>query len=194
MKKAFLTLAATTLALGAYAAPMASTAAVTASPANVSTVPASAPVATTQSAAPTVGVVDVQKIFSDSKEVQDTKSDLHEKFLAKKKQVQASIKALDKMMADYKKNESVMQASERSALQKKIAAQQSSISQMESAFQQGAQDSEQKAMDKFVGQLKAAVVAVAKEKHLTLVLPSHGVIYWSDTLDITSDVEKRFDQ
>lgn len=192
MRKTFLALVITTLGTVAYAAPVAT--ANTAAASSVQTVaPISAPVAG-KPAAPTVGVVDVQKIFAESKEVQDTKSALHQQFLAKKKQVQVSMKALDKMMADYKKNESVMQASERNALQKKIAAQQSSISQMESAFQQGAQDSEQKAMDKFVGELKAAVVTVAKEKHLTMVLPSHGVIYWSDSLDITSDVEKRFDQ
>lgn len=141
-----------------------------------------------------IGVVNVQEIFNHSSAVQSTKAKLKKQFAVKKKQVQASAMALKAMIADYKKNASVMQASARLALQKKITAKQSSIMGMESAFQQQAGQSEQAAMAKFVKQIQSVAASIAKQKHLDLVLPEHSLLYSSDKLDITKQVAAQFNK
>lgn len=161
---------------------------------------ASASVATTQAKKNvsqqhiTVGIVDVQKIFSQSPEVQATKAKLHKEFLAKRAQAQTAVKSLDAMMADYKKNSEVMDAGKRSEMEKTIAAKQSSIMQMESSFQEQAQAAEKKSMDEFVGQVQKAAAVVAKRDHLSLVIPNHAVIYSADSLDITPEVVAQLKQ
>ena len=141
-----------------------------------------------------VGVVDVQQIFASSPDVQAVRNKLMKTYQAKKAQVDAAGKSLEAMMADYKKNASVMQASEREALQTKIAAKQSSIVAMESGFQRQAAMDEQNAMGKFVDQVQKAAAVVAQQRHLNLIIPMHSVVYAADTLDVTKAVQVQFNK
>lgn len=139
-----------------------------------------------------IGVVNVQAIFNHSSAVQETKAKLKKQYESKKKQVEAAAKSLNAMIADYKKNASVMQANDRMSLQKKIAAKQSSILAMESSFQQQAAQAEQEAMAKFVKRIQMVAQNIAKQKHLDLILPEHSLLYSTDKLDLTKQVAAQF--
>jgi len=138
---------------------------------------------------PSVGVVDVQKVFADSSMVKTQKNQLE----ASVKQKQAALKSdqarLGKLVDQYKRNQTVMSKSEKQKLQTQVTALQSQIYQKSQLYSQQLQNAQAVAMKSFLGKLESATQQVAEQKHLTLVLPKTGVIYASSGYDVTNAVE-----
>ncbi len=137
-----------------------------------------------------IGVVDVKAVFANAKSVLADKTKLRAEFKSKHEKLVADKKSLDNLMAKYKRNQSVMNKSDKQKMQTQIVAQQTKIFHLSQLYAQQADQAQAKAMQTFVGELEVAAKKVAKAKHLTLVLPNTSVIYSSSTNDVTSAVEK----
>lgn len=135
-----------------------------------------------------VGVVNVEQIFATSPLVKKQKTDLQGQFKAKQQAYQKAGMDLKAMVDKYNRDKAVMNDKQRKAMETQIGAMQSKVMQMQQAFTQQADDAQSKAMQQFLGKLQAATQKVAQTKHLDMVMPSTGVIYAADTLDITKDV------
>jgi outer membrane protein len=139
-----------------------------------------------------IGVVNIQKIFVSSPKVAATKKKLMGEFNTKKSALQAKQKSIQAKVDDYKKNSSVMSKAQKQKAQTQLAALQNSLMQMEQGYEQQMDLAQQKAMQKFVVDLKGVVATVAKSDKLDLVVPSNAAIYSSPSMDITAKVAKQF--
>ena len=135
-----------------------------------------------------VGVVNVEQIFATSPLVKKQKTDLQGQFKVKQQAYQKAGADLKAMVDKYNRDKAVMNDKQKKAMETQIGAAQSKVMQMQQAFTQQADDAQSKAMQQFLGKLQAATQKVAQAKHLDMVMPSTGVIYAADTLDITKDV------
>lgn len=141
-----------------------------------------------------VGVVNVKQIFNSSPRVASQKQKLTSEFRGKQQQLKKSQQDLQKMIAKYKRNASVMNAAQKQQMQTQIAAQQAKVVQMSRQFQMQAMQAQEHAMKGFATKLQGAVSTVAKKHDLQLVLPKNAVIYSAGTLDITKQVEIAFNK
>ena len=74
------------------------------------------------------------------------------------------------------------------ALQKKIADEQSSLRDLQSKVQAEISEEQNKKMDEFMADVKAAAQKVAKKQGMELVLPQRSAIYVAEGSDITQKV------
>ena len=135
-----------------------------------------------------IGVVNVKSLFESSASVKAEKTKLQNEFKGKRDSLAAEQKSVQAMMAKYKKNESVMNADQKKKMQTEIIARQTKIGHQGELYAQQADAAQGKAMQSFLGKLKAAAAKVAAEKHLSLVLANADVIYSAKDVDITTDV------
>lgn len=137
-----------------------------------------------------IGVVNVQQIFSHSAKMNQSKKHLQAVFNKKQATLKTEEKKLQQMMDNYKKNSSVMSKSQLESLKTKIAKQQGKLYQLQQTYAKQADMAQNKVMHSFIQSLQSAAAKVAKEKHLTAILPSSSVIYSDPSLDETSAIQK----
>lgn len=136
-----------------------------------------------------IGVVNVEKIFSDSSFVQNQKKQLQSDFKAKQARLQTAQSQFQAAVAKYQRDKTVMNATQKKQTETQLAAQQNNLMQMEQSFSQQANQAQAQAMQQFLGKLQAATQKVAVAKKLDLVMPVSGAIYAASSLDVTKDVE-----
>ncbi|OGT30148.1 MAG: hypothetical protein A3E87_10585 [Gammaproteobacteria bacterium RIFCSPHIGHO2_12_FULL_35_23] len=143
------------------------------------------------SLADSIGIVDVKAVFASSNAVQAQRTKLQADFSAKHQKLVDMQKTLEGLIDQYKRNETVMSASQKQQLQTQISAQQNQIYQLGQMYAQQAEAAQDQAMQVFLTNLQAATAKVAQAKNLTLVLPASTIIYSTQTDDITAAVEKQ---
>jgi len=123
-----------------------------------------------------VGMVDIQKIFKTSPQVQKINKDLDSQFSDRKQSLQKMAKDLKASIGKLQKNQTVMSSDNANKLKQSIVKQESLFA------------AQNKAMKSFMDKVHAAAKAVAVQKKLDLVLSNNGVLYNRDNIDITSDI------
>ena len=136
-----------------------------------------------------VGVVDMEKIFSSSKEVQQINQQLTSQFSVRKDKIMVMGKQLQADLTTYNKNKSVMSKSKLADLQTKIGKEEGALRDAQGKFQQDLFAAQNEKMSSFMDKVKNAVEEVAKKKDLVLVLPKNATLYVKDGGDITSQVQ-----
>lgn len=139
-----------------------------------------------------VCVVEIAKVLHESPLVKKDVETLKAKFKKDQDAIEANQKAIEKKMADFKKNDSVMSSAEKSKTEKTIADERQSLIKEIGDFQQKL-TTEQKAMMNVVfKELNGVVQSVAKTDKCDVVLDSQFVLYAVPGHDVTADVEKSF--
>lgn len=135
-----------------------------------------------------VGMVDIQKIFKTSPQVQKINKDLDSQFSDRKQSLQKMAKDLKASIGKLQKNQTVMSSDNANKLKQSIVKQESAFRTKQAQFQQALFAAQNKAMKSFMDKVHAAAKAVAVQKKLDLVLSNNGVLYNRDNIDITSDI------
>ena len=147
-----------------------------------------------QAYAESIAVVDVQQMFEQSPKIADLNKKLQDEYKGRQQKLIAQQKALQEEVDNYKKEEPTMSKKQKETLQKKIAADQSSLSKDAAAFQEALSKDQGKAMKTVSTELKEIIANIAKKNSYTVVLDGQAVIYKSDSVDITKQVSAEFDK
>jgi len=142
-----------------------------------------------------IAVVDFQSAINQVKDGIAAKGRLEGMFSAKKQAIDDMEKKLQSMQDDYQKQSMVLSDSARAAKEQEIMQLQNQYQQTYMQSQQDMQDAYAKEMDGLIGKMRVIVEGIGKERGYTLVLEATegGVVYSADTIDITSEVVKRYD-
>jgi Skp family chaperone for outer membrane proteins len=141
-------------------------------------------------AAPTVGVVDMQQLMKQSPQVKKSSAQLNKEFASRKAKIIKLGKQLQANLKLYHKNKAVMNSKKLDSLKSKITAQEMQLRQAQTEFQRQAMAAQSKLMKKFRTDMIKSVKQIAAKEHLTLVLPKALVLYSQSTKDITSQVAR----
>jgi outer membrane protein len=138
----------------------------------------------------TIGIIDMEKIFSTAPQVKKINDDLKTEFADKKNHLTTMSQALRTDMQSYQKNKSVMSKSSLTALEQKITQEQQQLQQSGIAFQKEVYTAQSTKTKDFLTHVKDIVKSIAEKKNLDLVMPKAALLYSVDSLDITPDVLK----
>ncbi len=146
-----------------------------------------------QAAAPTIAIVDVEKILSEAnaakslqKQIQAKKDAFQKEFADKEK----SLKDTEtKLMADKDKVSAEQFGKERKAYEEKILETRKLFQKRRNSLDQGLA----KAMQELRKNIVASTAEVAEEKGYDIVVPRESVLIAEKSLDITAEVLKKLD-
>lgn len=151
------------------------------------------PAAQAQDKAPTIAIVDVQKILADAKAAQSLEKQIQAKREAFQKEFAAKEADLKKSQNDIIAQKEKLAAADfdkkRMEFEKKVSDTKSLFEKRRNALQQGS--------DKAIQELRKNIIEsaakVADSKGYDIVLTRDSVIVAEKTLDITADVLKQID-
>jgi outer membrane protein len=141
-------------------------------------------------AATSIATVDMQKIFTTSKEVKKINANLEKKFSSRKKSLLAEQKTLQDDAKKFEKNQSILKKSDLEKRRSQLTQEATSFRDKQTKFQQDLYAAQNEAMRDFMKTLTSSVGKVAKKKGIDVVLPNNNLLYAKSNLDITSDVMK----
>jgi outer membrane protein len=138
-----------------------------------------------------IGVINVNKVFTDSPQVAAANDDFKKKFEGRQKELEEANKNFQKAVETFSKNSPTMKADEQKKEQQKIIDQQKKMQEMQTKFQADANNAQKDAMEGFVKNLEDASGKVAKEKGLDLVVMKTSLAYYKSEFEVTDDVIKQ---
>lgn len=145
------------------------------------------------SAATNVCIVEVAKVLHDSSQVKSDVDSLKAQFKKDQDSIESKQNAMQKKMADFKKNDAVMSSADKAKAEKTLADERQSLIKEIGDFQQKLTAAQKVMMDAVFKNLNGIVQSVAKTKGCDVVLDSQFVLYAVPGHDVTADVEKLFD-
>ena len=137
-----------------------------------------------------IGVVDLQKIMQNSPQMKEIQATLEKNFKTRRDTLVAMEENLKKDMEEFKKNNAILTAANRKALEERIIAQQQKLEQDGQQYQQELSAANNEAMEGFYNKIKAAIAKVAKNDKYDLVFQKDAAPFSQDALDVTSKVLK----
>lgn len=146
-----------------------------------------------RAAAPTIGIVDVEKIMSESKAAQDLKSQLDAKKESFQKEFSAKEKSLKEAEDGLLKERETLAPEE---FAKKRKAYEEKVMDTRKLFQKSRNSLDEglaAAMQTLNKSIVEATAAVAEEKGFDIVMRRDNVLIAANTLDITKDVLAKID-
>lgn len=135
-----------------------------------------------------IGVVDMKTVFTTSPKVKSIKANLTKQFDPEKAKIEKMGNALQADIAKYQKNKAVMSQADMKKAQDSITAEESNFRDAQTKFQQDVFNAQNKSLETFMTDVKAAVKVVADKQKLDLVIPNNDVLYSKGDKDITKDV------
>lgn len=146
-------------------------------------------VATVASA--TVGVVDMEKIFHQSSQVQAINDSLSKQFTPRKNKILDAGKQLQADIQNYQKNKDVMSKDALTTLQSKIMQEENDVRQSQTQFQQDLYTAQTEQMNKLMDKVRDIVSSIAKKQNIDTVFLKNSVLYSSNDSDLTDQVIKQ---
>ena len=137
-----------------------------------------------------IGVVNVQEVVQKAPEAKQMNDALEKVFKPRQETLATLNKKVIAEHNNLSRNSSVMSANKREKLQSQLLANQTKLRQMAQAYQGELLQARAKDMHKLFNHIKSAVVKVAKQDRLNLVIESHSIAYVKPSLDITKQVVK----
>lgn len=135
-----------------------------------------------------IGVVDVRAVLQKSPQMASMQKKLQSEFGSREKQIQTAQQQLQADADKMNRDNAVMSAGDREALQKKIATETQSLRTMQMGFQKDVYAKQNEAMQTLLNQLQGVIASIAKENNLSLVITKDAIAYASDDVDITKQV------
>lgn len=141
-----------------------------------------------------IAVIDMQKIFQNSKQVKQINDGLEKEFASQKKSLEDLGKQLQGNIDKFKKDQSVMDSKTADNLKNSIRDQEQKYQQEQTDLQRKQFEAQNKAMTEFLDKIKNIVKGMAATKDVDVVLPKNALLYSKDNLDITDDVMNGLDK
>lgn len=144
-------------------------------------------------AAPKIAVVDFQSAIQQTKEGQAAQKKLDATFQQKKTGLDQFEAQLRQMKTDYDKQASILSDTARKAKEQELMQAQQ---QYQQAYMQSEQDMQAmygQLMQSLLDKMKMICTQIGKEKGYTLIIEKGAVVFSMDSIDITSELVKRYD-
>ncbi len=134
-----------------------------------------------------IGVVSVQRILTNSPQVEAVNTKMLEEFGPKRDELKALEKDIQALQKKYKRNELIMTEDKLNDIKKDIITKIQTLKQKEAILSQQVADVRTKELAKLQKSVRNIINRIAKKGKYSLIL-SEGVAYSSDKLDITNKV------
>ena len=136
-----------------------------------------------------VGFVSVEKLLTQSPQVEAVNTAMMERFGGKKQELQDMEKEIKTMQENYKRNELVMTEDKLAELRNKVIAKVQSFKQKEATLNQELATMRSQELAMLQKSVRDIINEIAKKDKYDLIL-SEGVVFAADKLDITEAVLK----
>lgn len=137
-----------------------------------------------------IGVVDLRKLVDQSAQKEKSKNDLQREFQPRESKLVGEQKAIKQLEEKLEKDAAVMSDSEKQKLERQIIDRKRDAKRLMDEFREDYNVRASEEMMKLQKVVTEAIQAVAKDQGFDLVLVD-GIAYASETLDITSQVERK---
>jgi outer membrane protein len=134
-----------------------------------------------------IGVVDIAKILDEAPQAEAARSGLEREFGPRERELVAAQKKIKELEDKLSRDGAVMSESERGNLERDIMQRKREAKRDQDAFRDDLNFKRNEALEKLQQQMVTAIRGFANEKKYDLIL-AEGVVYMSDTLDVTSQV------
>jgi len=141
-----------------------------------------------------VGVIDMQQIFQNSKQVKQINDGLEKQFASQKQSVESLNKQLQANIDKFKKDQAVMDTKTANTLKDSIRDQEQKLQQQQTDLQRQLFEAQNKAMTQFLDKIKGIVKGIASSQDYDVVLPKNALLYSKDNLDVTTKVLDALDK
>lgn len=141
-----------------------------------------------------VAVVDFQKALNDVKEAAGVRAKLEGMYGERKTAIEKMQKSLEAKKSEYEKQSAILSDSARKAKEEELMKASVEFQQTYARAESEMQQAYYAAMQDFIEKMKKIAVAIGQERGYTVVLEATegGVVYWSDSVDITDELIKRY--
>ena len=140
-------------------------------------------------ATPKIAVVRSADVVKDSVQFKTAETKMKTEFEKRKNELEAQAKAFGNDVEGYKRDADTLSADQRAKKEKDLNARQVDIQFAQRKFQEDLQNRDRELTQDMMGKIKNVIVAVSKEKGITLVV--QDPVYSDDSIDITAEVLKR---
>lgn len=140
-----------------------------------------------------IGVVDVFKALNESEQGKKAKIELESLIKDKQSSLEDKGKALEKLKADLDKQSSVISAEARKAKQDDFERQMRDYQRIASDAQAELKKKENDLTGGILKELRDVIIKISSEGGYTLVLEKAQVLHAADTIDLTNQVIKAYD-
>jgi outer membrane protein len=140
---------------------------------------------------PKIGYVSVEKILTESPQVEAVNESMLERFGGRKTELQEMEKQINEMQENYKRNELVMTEDKLNELKNQIIAKIQEFKQKEAVLQQEVATVRNQELAVLQQSVKSIIEDIAKSEKYDLILTSEGVAYANQDMDISGKVLDR---
>jgi outer membrane protein len=137
-----------------------------------------------------VGFVNIPSVLEKAPQAEKAKKRLEQKFSPRDKQLVAQQKEIQTLEEKMTRDASVMGESERAELEKDILNKKRDAKRSQQEFSEDFNASRNEELGKLQRRIVEAIRAIAKDQNFDLLL-TDGVIYASEQIDITAQVQQK---
>lgn len=138
-----------------------------------------------------IGYVNYERVIAESPQAKRVSKRLEKEFLPRKKKIDAEKNNLKKLEENHSRDSSVMSESERGKLEKQIIAKRRNIKRSLDELKEDINLRQNEAFGKLQRQILETIQTFGKEENFDLLLPRNVVIYATDRIDITEQIQKK---
>jgi outer membrane protein len=142
-----------------------------------------------QALSPKIAVVRSGDVVKDSAQFKAAESKMKAEFEKRKNDLEAQAKAFGDDVKAYQRDGDSMSADQRAKKEKDLNARQVDIQFAQRKFQEDLSNRDRELTQDMMGKIKNVILAVAKERGITLVV--QDPVFADDSIDITAEVLKR---
>jgi outer membrane protein len=135
-----------------------------------------------------VGVIDMRQVMERSVQIAQIREKLQKDFKPKQDKVIAAQNALKADSDRLRRDNAIMNNSDRQQLEQKLINGQQELQRMQTGFQQELMAAQNKELKGFLDSVKNVVDKIAKNENLSVVITKDTVAYVTPNLDITNKV------
>lgn len=139
-----------------------------------------------------VGFVNVARLLEKAPQADKAKKDLEREFAPRDKKLLAEQKDIKQMEERLSKDAAIMSDSERQRLDKDLITRKREAKRLQDEFREDFNLRRNEELAKLQKEIFEAIQTLAKDEHFDLLL-TDGVVYASETIDVTSKVERKLE-
>lgn len=137
-----------------------------------------------------IGVVDMRKVVTSSKQAKDMMDKLKAEFKSREDKIVATDKSLKEKSEKLQRNGAVMGQAEKDKLEKEVITAQRELQRLQGEFREDAAIRQQEETKKLVDRINVVIQDIAKKEKYDLIIHSEAAPFAANQLDITDKVIK----
>jgi len=145
---------------------------------------------------PRMAVIDFRSAITSTGEGRQVAAELQSQFAARQADLESITKQMEDIQQRAKATERTSSDDERTRMQRQYQRLQQQLQRKQEEFQQDLNDAQEEAFKRMGAKMQEVVARYARENGYGVVIdPSQsGVVYYSNTLDVTQDLIRLYDQ